>query len=92
MKTFFGASLLLSFYAPALAEVIEPAVALIDLSEEDKELSKKSTLAEIEEMITGEKAAVRTEAGEDDSWKRRGTQLPQEMLERESKREVGQAA
>ena len=38
MKTFLGASLLLSFYAPALAEVIEPAVALIDLSEEDKEL------------------------------------------------------
>jgi hypothetical protein len=35
MKTFYGASLLLSYFAPALAEVIEPAVALIDLSVED---------------------------------------------------------
>ena len=38
MRTFFGVSLLATLFAPALGEKIEPAVALIDLSEEDKDL------------------------------------------------------
>ena len=44
MRTFFGVSLLLSLYAPAWGEKIEPAVALIDLSEEDKELLKTGAI------------------------------------------------
>ena len=38
MRTFFGVSLLATLFAPGLGEKIEPAVALIDLSEEDKDL------------------------------------------------------
>jgi hypothetical protein len=44
MKTFLGASLVLSFYAPAVAEIIEPAVALLDLSYEDKELLSEGVI------------------------------------------------
>ena len=44
MKTYLAALMLLAGSTPTLASVIEPAVALIDLSEEDRELLNEGSL------------------------------------------------